>query len=168
MRPPEPGETALTTPPSGKALVNFHRPSSYGGGADFKIFDRENLIGNVRGGCLFQYVCDPGEHVFVGTSQSTSVVRADLDADRVYDIVVNVGMGFTRPSITFEPITRNHEKRSELGNWEARENLMIFVADEKSQNFQANRLDHTREALSDFLDGEKRDRVLVLSRDDHR
>ncbi len=45
---------------------------------------------------------------------------------------------------------------------------MIFVADEKSQNYEANRLDHTRTALRDFLEGEKRDRLLILGSDDHR
>ena len=53
MRQSMAGETTLSAPPSGKSLVNFHRPSGFGGAADFRIFDRENLIGNVAGGCLF-------------------------------------------------------------------------------------------------------------------
>lgn len=112
MRQSMAGETTLSAPPSGKSLVNFHRPSGFGGAADFRIFDRENLIGNVAGGCLFQYVCDPGEHVFVGTSQSTSVVRADLAADKVYDIVINVGMGFIRADYQ-EP--REAQRAQQLG-----------------------------------------------------
>jgi hypothetical protein len=168
MRRPMEGEAAITTPPAGKTLVNFHRPSGWGGGADFPVFDRETLIGNVGGSCMLQYVCDPGEHVFLGTADSTSVIRADLAPDQVYDIVVNIGFGVFKANITLDPITKDHEKRAEVSSWEARENLMIFVDDEKSRNYESRRRDHTRVALQDFLAGEKQDRVRVLGRDDHR
>jgi len=48
---------------------------------------------------LFQHVCNPGEQVFIVWADHVTVVKADLAADKIYDIMVDVGMGWVQPNI---------------------------------------------------------------------
>lgn len=168
MRKPAKGEVALVAAPSGKALVNFHRPSGFGGAVDYYVFDQKKLIGNTKGGNLFQYTCDPGEHVFIGTAQRGSAIKADLVAGKVYDVVINVGMGFFTANISLEPITKDHKKRSELPKWEKREQLWVFADDERCRKFEDRRQRWAEDTLNDFLNGSHKDRLQTLGPDDHR
>jgi hypothetical protein len=168
MHQPGDGENRLTSAPSGKALVNFHRPSTFGGGATYMVFDSERFIGNTKGATQFQYVCDPGEHVFIGSAQKGSAIRSDLAADQVYDIVINIGVGWVTANITMEPITKSHGKRGELADWEARQQLWIFDDDDDCRTIERRRNAWAKETLEDFLNGSHTDRLQALARDDHR
>ena len=85
----------LEAPPAGKALVNFHRPYSFfGGGDDLPVFDRKKLIGNTKAANTgFQYVCEPGEHVFISRAGRAAVIQANLSAGKVYDIAMDSAPG---------------------------------------------------------------------------
>ncbi len=163
----EPGEL-LAAPPAGKALVNFHRPSGYGGGADLPVFDRTTLIGNSLGKTRFQYVCDPGEHVFVARKDAVSVVQARLLGDRVYDIVIDVGMGWWSANIQIQPITKTHERRGELGKWEGLERLLVSVRNDAAVAYETKLRADLEGILKDFFGGSKADRLRKLEPDDHR
>ena len=169
MRKPAPGEVALVTAPSGKALVNFHRPSGWLGGIDYEVFDRDKLIGNLKGKGRFQYSCDPGEHVFIGTAQRGSAIKADLAADKVYDVVINAYPGgFFQANIVMEPIAKAHKKRGELPNWERRERLWVFADDKRCRKFEKRRQKWATKTLEDFLNGSHKDKLQTLGSDDHR
>jgi hypothetical protein len=167
MTRPE-GQQWMTQPPQGKALVNFHRPTSFGAGVDYMVFDATQLIGNTRGRSAFQYVCDPGSHAFLGRAQKVSLVEAELGTDKVYDVVVNVGVGWVRANITLEPITRHHPKRAELSEWIEEESLWVFVEDGDSVAAESRNADWIQEAMRDFLSGEKQERSQPLQPDDCR
>ncbi len=160
-------DAAFTVPPAGKALVNFVRPSSLGYAVGYEVFDSEKLIGNTKGSVRFQYVCDPGEHYFLGRKERASVIKANLLAGKVYDVVVDIGMGWWVANITMDPITANHPRRGLLGEWD-REPLYVLVDDEKKKRHEAKRQKWVKKTLNDFLQGEKRDRLKVLSAGDHR
>ncbi len=87
--------TRISQPPPGKALVNFHRPSSYGKPVGVPIFDiNGKMLVDMRGASLFQVVCDPGETVFIGWAEHVTVIKADVAPDKIYDIMVDVAPGW--------------------------------------------------------------------------
>lgn len=86
----------MSKPSEGKALVNFLRPSSFGGAMSVTIWDGDKLIGNPRGKQGFQYECSPGKHLFISWSEFKSVVEAELLPDRVYYIILRPRYGFWR------------------------------------------------------------------------
>ena len=168
MRTAEPNETRLTAAPEGMALVNFHRPSNYGGSLDYEVFDRTRLIGNTSGTTLFQYSCEPGEHVFIGVADRASAIQADLAAGGVYDVVVNIAPGWMQANITLEAIGAGHPKRSEVSAWEQREQLMLFVDDEDARSRSERRRAWAEKTLADFLGGSHHERLQRLSATDSR
>jgi len=168
MAPAAPGQEPLTAPPEGKVLVNVHRPSGYGGGYTMAVFDGEKMIGNSFGKTRFQYVCDPGVHHLLSWSGHVTVIEADLAAGGVYDLVVDVAPGAWSAAISLTPITKDHERRPKLEEWERTERLMVFVPDEKSRRFEADNRERVQEILRDFVGGEKSDRLGHLEPDDKR
>ncbi|MCA8959008.1 MAG: hypothetical protein KDC38_00785 [Planctomycetes bacterium] len=157
---------ALASPLSGQSLVNFIRPSGYGGGVDFQVFDRYEFIGNLEGKERFQYVCAPGKHLFIGRKDQVTVVDADLLPDQVYDIVVNVYPGWWQANIKLEPMSDRHPKIAELPEWEERCDLMEY--DGSGERFEGGMRRKLDRIVEDFVHGEKRDRVQVLGPNDHR
>jgi len=167
MRPARPGEE-LKSPPSGMALVNFLRPTGWGGGDLFEVFEGEKLIGTTKGKTRFQVVCSPGEHVFHAKAEKVTVVQAQLLADKIYDVVVDVAMGMWRANIKLAPITKAEPRRNEVAEWEARSSLYVLDPTQNIEAFESKRRADNQEILKDFLSGEKQDRVQKLGPDDHR
>ena len=163
----EPGEL-LSAPPAGKALVNFHRPSNYAGGEDLPVFDRATLIGNTLGGSRFQYVCDPGEHVFISKKDSVYVVQAQLQEGKVYDIVIDISMGFWQMNVHIHALKKDDPRRGEIAGWEKKERLLVPVRSDDAAGYDKKRQPDLQEIQADFLGGSKSDRVVKLAPDDHR
>ena len=162
--------TRLAAPPSGKAIVNFHRPSNWGGAERFAIFGQDGkMLIDLPGGCEFQYVCDPGEHVFIAWADHVTVIKADVAADKVYDIMIDIGMGWVRGNIQLIPLVKGDERRDKLADYERREKKVVALNrnkhvtdyEEKSQN-------RIEQIKKDFLGGDKSDRVTRMSKDDCR
>lgn len=162
--------TRIEAPPPGKALVNFHRPTGYGKMVLYPIFDGEGkFICDIRGNSVFQYVCDPGQHVFMGWADHVSVVEAQVAADKIYDIMVDVGMGWVQANIRMEPLVQGDERRKELADFERREKFVLAIQDtEHVRDYQDRNLGRVQEIKRDFLEGEKSDRVRHLSPEDSR
>ncbi len=161
--------SGLARPPAGKSLVNFVRPTGYGKGDQYMVWDTHELIGNTKGKCRFQYVCEPGEHVFIGrTFNSASVVRANVASDNVYDIVINVKPGMFGASITMEPISVNHPKRGEVASWEDRATLYELDPTANTDGLEQSQRGAIDRVLQDFVNGEKSDRLQNLGAGDAR
>ncbi|RMG16629.1 MAG: hypothetical protein D6731_05850 [Planctomycetota bacterium] len=172
MRPADPGEV-LEAPPEGKALLNVHRPSGFAGGVWYSVFDGTTLAGVNKGGQRFQYVCDPGKHVLIGRSGAggaISVVRADVEADRIYDLVVDVAYDFWTgwAPRTLVPITRSEERRSEVPTWEASEQVLVVDTTQKVAAWEDSWRAENERAVKDFDGGSKKDRLLYLTAPDAR
>ncbi len=160
----------ISQPPPGKALVNFHRPSNLAkrGSA---IFDGNGkLLVDLPGGSLFQYVCDPGEHVFITWADHASVVKADVAPDKIYDIMADTAAGWTRPGIYFTPLTKDNPRRAKLAEFEKREKktLALNPAAPRVAEYEAQWQMRIDEVKRDFLGGQKSDRVDLLQKDDCR
>ncbi len=171
MRPANPGEMVVT-PPEGKALVNFHRPSNYGGGREYVVFDSFAFIGLSLGEQRYQLVCDPGEHIFIGYLTSSmwatvSVIKATLEAGKVYDCVID--SGYFTSSIAVNPMTKDQERREDIAEWEEDdEDLMVIDELSSWQAYEAKRREDHVEIIADFVNGEKKDRLKMLGPEDAR
>jgi hypothetical protein len=159
----------LSTPPEGKAIINFQRPTKYGGQL-YAIFDGDGkLLCDLPGAAAYQYVCAPGEHVFIAWADAVSVVKAEVEAAQVYDIMVDVGMGWVRPNIKLVPVTKEDPRRDRLAEFEARQKWVVGIErTEHVVNYEQRNAAKIAEIKRDFLGGEKSDGVRHLSRTDHR
>lgn len=157
------------TPPAGKALVNFHRPDNKAYlQFTFPIFDATGrFLADLPVNSRFQYTCDPGEHVFIGWlgNNPVSVIKADLAADRVYDIYVLEGAS-VRPKLF--PIPKQDKIRSRLTEWESSAELVALKRLPRVTNSEAKVQSKIAKIREDFLGGPKSDRVGTLQKEDCR
>jgi len=167
----------INQPPPGKALVNFHRPSSYAQSVSVPIFDlKGNMLLDIRDGSLFQIVCDPGETVFISWAQfvnsvdNETVLKADLAPDKVYDVMVDVSHSWISANIFLTPLTKVDARRSELAELDSRElSTLPFSAGSPSViEYETLSRKRIAQIKKDFLGGEKSWRVKVLAKDDSR
>jgi hypothetical protein len=159
----------ITQPPAGKALVNFHRPSNYGG-VKYAIFDSDGkMLIDLPGGSTFQMVCDPGQHLFMGWADHVTVVKADVAADKTYDIMIDIGMGWVKANIRLIPLLKGDPRREKLAEFEKREKKVVgLVRTEHVTDYEAKNKTRVEEIRRDFLGGGKSDRVSVMQADDCR
>jgi len=108
----------ISRPSEGKALVNFLRPSGYGGVAKATIWDGDKLIGMSFGKQRFQYECASGKHLFIAWSEYKSPVEAELLPGRVYYIVLRIRMGMWRGRIHQVPVNKQHPLWEKVLMWQ--------------------------------------------------
>jgi hypothetical protein len=157
-----------SAPPAGKALVNFHRPSNWGGGQDYPIFDRKALIGNLKGGSQFQYACDPGDHLFIGRADHVTAVKANVEAGKVYDILVDTSPGAWQLNIFLSPVAKDDARRSQLASFEKREKPLALADHEDARKYEEKQSKDLDQIIRDFDGGGKADRLKTLSPQDAR
>ena len=187
----------MSKPPRGKALVNFHFPlggeesfwrsiDSLTGGEGEKmaspgpgtilIFDKTGrLLIRLGEGCLFQHVCDPGEHIFMAwltrDYSGVVVVRSEVAPNEIYDILVGFSAGLISGGTTsLIPISKNHPKRAKLPKIEARERFGVALnaSSPRVADFEAQKREQIARAKQDFLGGAKSHLLLYLRPDDCR
>tara|TARA_B100000315_G_scaffold242066_1_gene263800 strand:+ start:247 stop:741 length:495 start_codon:yes stop_codon:yes gene_type:complete len=88
----KPAETLLS-PSNDKALVRFMRPSGFGFAINFNILDGEKVIGNSVAKSQFDYLADPGKHLFIATAENKAFCEAEIEAGKTYYILTEVKMG---------------------------------------------------------------------------
>jgi hypothetical protein len=171
MRPANPGEM-YEVPPEGMALVNFHRPSGYGGGREYTVFDSTTFVGLDLGHQRFQLVAEPGVHYFIGSLTrsmwaTVSVIHATLEAGQIYDCVVDAG--YFTSSIAVVPMTADQERREDIAEWEEDDERPMMI-DELSRykDYEADRHDDNLEIIADFVNGDKKERLKLLTPADAR
>ncbi|MCB9888453.1 MAG: hypothetical protein H6836_02665 [Planctomycetes bacterium] len=156
----------LTAAPPGMALVNFHRPSDYLREAECKVFDQERLIGNTKGEMGFQYVCPPGLHTFLGRAAKGTGLRAELAADKVYDVRIEPQRDIFHHSFSLEPMQPSRD-RALLDVLDRKEPLWALIRDTRTQSFEDKMRGWTAETAA-RLGGPDRDQLQVMHRTDHR
>ncbi len=124
----------MNKPEKDKSLIYVYRPkSSWGKVVTFDIHakspdGKDIVIGNLKNGGYLQYMAQPNEIEFWAKTESTSSVTLDVEANRMYCIKGEVGIGFFvgRPNLT---LVNNNlcsvELRSTVLSEEANEDQMI-------------------------------------------
>ena len=137
MRP----STSTLAPTSDKALVRFMRPSPVGPNVEFTLLDSNKLIGNIAAKSQFDYLADPGPHVFIATAQNKVFLEADLAPGKVYYVITRIYYGVGRFRVAFIAVTRGseywetvHQYEKELQRFEPDEaKLKAWEAQNKAQ-----------------------------------
>jgi hypothetical protein len=161
----KPGTGRIQAPPEGKALVNFHR---IGGAFTFALCNRDGaFLCDVPPYGEFQYLCDPGEQVFIGwlLQSPVSVVQAQVDAGKVYDILI-FESAWERPHLV--PLSNQDPRRAHLTEYEAQEDLVSLNRLLRVAKSEAQVQPKIEEIRRDFLGGPKSDRFQKLGKDDCR
>ena len=100
---------ALLNPTKDMALVRFMRPSGFGFAINFNILDGEKVIGNSVAKSQFDYLTDPGKHLFIATAENKAFLEADLEAGKTYYVLTRVRMGGWYARVSFVPVNRGSE-----------------------------------------------------------
>jgi hypothetical protein len=163
-------EQPLAAPPAGKALVNIHRPSNAAGNVTYPIFHGSGkMLCELPRRGWFQYVCDPGEQVFIAWGEHVTVVKGDLAPDKVYDIMADFRLGWVRNDFALVPLAKGDERRSELADFEKRERFTGSMArTDYIVRYESEHQGKIEEIKRDFLHGEKAERVSFIRPDDCR
>ena len=161
----------ISQPPPGKALVNFHRPSNQAGRRAIAIFDGNGkMLVDLPGGSLFQQVCDPGDQVFMVWADHVTVVKANVAADKIYDIMVDISPGWVQVNIFLTPLAKDNPRRAKLASFEKREKKTLGLNPDSPRvaKYEAQSRDRIEGIKKDFLSGAKSERVRYLQPDDCR
>jgi hypothetical protein len=112
-------------PASGKALVVFMRPSTYGGGIQASVYDasqpREEFIGIVSAKTKIAHQAEPGKHLFMVIGENADFVNATLEADKTYYILVSPRMGMWKARFSLLPIHNDAAAKYSLRSDDFRE-----------------------------------------------
>ena len=98
------------------AVVNFLRPSSFGGAIMFGMWDRENLVGILTSKNYIQYKARPGEHIFLARAENWSVIKANVLAGKTYYVLASPRMGWGKARVSLE-VLKPDDKR--IDEWMA-------------------------------------------------
>jgi hypothetical protein len=101
--------TSPLAPTQDKALVRIMRPSGLGFAVNFNVLDGEKVIGNSVAKSQFDYLANPGQHLFISISENKVFLEADLAPGKVYYVITRNYPGFLRPRVAFEAVTRGSE-----------------------------------------------------------
>jgi hypothetical protein len=86
------------------ALVNFIRPSYFGGAIKFGLWDRGTVIGILTAGQCIQFQAAPGDHLFMARAENWGAVKATVAAGKVYTIIAEPRMGLMKAGVHLEVV----------------------------------------------------------------
>jgi len=136
--------------PSGeKALVRFMRPSGFGYAINFNILDGKKEIGNSVAKSQFDYLAEPGTHLFIATAENKSFLEAELDPGKIYYILTRVGMGGWSARVYFEPVTKGSEFWDKVIEYE---NTLNKVQPDKEalKKWEVANMDKIEKVITDY------------------
>jgi hypothetical protein len=138
------------------------------------IWRDKEIVGSTHGQDMFQVVVDPGKHVFHAKHLNVSVIKAELEAGKSYDIVVDCGPNF----VPFQPgyrlwlnvIDANSERRGQVLSWVAKAQILVLSEKQKADReaMQAKQAESVQKYLTDFVGGEKDSKSAHLTPADGR
>jgi hypothetical protein len=102
------------TPTKEKAVVRFMRPSGFGYAINFNVWDGENVIGNSVAKSQFDYLADPGKHLFVAVAENKVFLEADLEAGKTYYVITRVYTGMWKARVAFIAVNRGSQLWDEV------------------------------------------------------
>jgi hypothetical protein len=149
------------------AVVVFVRPSSYASGYLIPIIDENGrFLGEAGPKTRFAVLVPPGDHLFIGWRENTTLARARLLAGKTYYVEVSTKMGFLEPRVHLLAIAPRTKSWAKLPDWIAETEEMApnleagqRALDQKHDDVQL-RIHEAFEALQDFDERELEARTL--------
>jgi hypothetical protein len=105
----------MLAPAEDKALVRFISPKAIG-----YIFDSEKVIGFAYPGTQFDYLAEPGAHLFIASMENKVVMEAELEAGKTYYVIMRRFFGVWRQRIAFLPVKRGDKYWDSMSVYEAK------------------------------------------------
>ena len=115
---------SLAPPTKDKATVRFMRPSGMGPAINFNLLDGHKVIGNSVAKSQFDYLADPGHHLFIATAENKVFLEADLEPGKVYYVITRIYPGAWRARVAFLPVTRGSEYWNAVLGYEKELNIL--------------------------------------------
>ncbi len=103
----------FTPPAEGNAVVYFVRFTIYGKPMAFEFFHNDTYFAELKGKQYLRYECEPGEHIFWASTENKEFMTAELAANQIYVVVVDVITGFWKPHVGLSPISYEDTERFE-------------------------------------------------------
>ncbi len=97
-------QDTIQAPPSGKTMVRFISPKAVG-----YVFDGEEVIGFSFPKTYFDYVTEPGKHLFITSMENKAFMEADLLPGKTYYVLMRLIFGAWRSRIAFLPVNEGSE-----------------------------------------------------------
>ncbi len=94
----------MQAPLDDKALVRFISPKAIG-----YIFDSEKVIGFAHPKTQFDYLAEPGSHLFIASMENKVMLEAELEAGKTYYVLMRSVFGVWKPRIAFLPVKRGEK-----------------------------------------------------------
>jgi len=105
-------------PQAGQALIVFVRPSGFGHGATFAVFDDQgNFVGQVPAKGHVMHHATPGRHRYLVWAENTAVLDAEVAAGKIYIVEVPARMGAWSARAHLLPVKRGSEEWDEALEW---------------------------------------------------
>ncbi len=104
----------LLQPPEDKALVRFMSPKAVG-----YLFDSEKYIAYMVPKTQFDYLTEPGKHLFIASMENKAFLEADLEGGKTYYVFLRVIMGVWRSRVGFIAVNDGSEYWSKIPDYEA-------------------------------------------------
>ncbi|MCD4744039.1 MAG: hypothetical protein K8R67_16375 [Desulfobacteraceae bacterium] len=143
-------------------IVNFVRPSFYGGAIQFGLWDSEEWIGISAAGSYIQYKTTPGKHLFLARAENWSCVQAELEGGRSYFILASPRMGAWKARVSLEPVNIGDNISEETINKWLTDLNAITIDPAKSQGYVEARIEHVRQAIANIEQGKAKCNTLSL------
>lgn len=140
------------------ARVIVFRPSTFGGNTQFPIFEyKENeviLMGFAESGCLFEYWCAPGKHLFLTWGEGEAYIEADLAPKRTYYIRCHAKFGILAPRPRFTAVRAGSEEWKNLDD-ELKDLQPRELNPEKAEQYEESKEDRVKRAKASLDEGKK-------------
>ena len=141
-------ETKLEPGPD-YAVVNFIRPSSFGGAIKFGIWDNDNFVGILTPKNYIQHKAAPGEHLFMARAENWAVIKATLTAGKTYYILGEPRMGVWKARVALTGADPNDPK---IAKWmESLEPITVDPA--RKEAYVQERIEEVRQAVKNVENG---------------
>jgi hypothetical protein len=104
--------------PADRAVVVFVRPSGLAFGINFSIIDQTgHWMGDAVSKSHFAVALPPGDYTFVAWAENTDLVKASLDAGRIYYVEVSPALGALYAQVSLEALTPRSVDWKNLPGW---------------------------------------------------
>lgn len=120
---------SLAPPKKDKAIVRFMRPSGFAPAINFNLMDGSRVIGNSVAKSQFDYLVDPGHHLFIATAENKVFLEADLEPAKIYYVITRIYPGAWRARVAFLPVKKGSEYWDAVLGYE--KELQILSPDEE-------------------------------------
>lgn len=141
--------SGLATPTNDKAIVRFMRPSGMGFAVNFNVLDGPRVIGNSVAKSQFDYLADPGHHLFIATAENKVFLEADLEAGKVYYVITRIYPGAWYARVAFLPVKKGSEHWDAVAGYE-KELQILSPDDEKLKAWQDANSDKIKALIASY------------------